>query len=895
MGNSLTSNISGGSDYYDLSKLEIASMLRLVPPGDLESTNDFMSMSVRSSLAGAETADLEGLGSIDSEKIPVAALAGNGIGLYELAPANSSAIERIPTSVSQENAIAKYGKFREFEGRRIEILAPGDSRLPGQEVNKGFIYIMDPTKKVAIVDATKPWMISEVELITPPSQRPKISMGELLKNSPKSVDAKLPDWWSNPNAPKLGDYQQIQAPLIPGQEDARIVYTFPGSVSNGGPKGEKLNNNPERVVSQDETNRAIREGKLLATHGFPSQDNVVGIADFDKDGKKDLLLRNTSTGEMQIWYMNGQNKIGEAPVLYGFSTPGSNWAIEGVGDFNNDQSVDIVWRELGGGGSTAIWFMNNNQFVNGQVIGTQFGNIPSNWRIDGVADFDNDGKNDLLWRDYSTGQNYFWKMNGSTYVSATQIASQVNPPASWKIAGVSDFNGDGIQDIFWRENTTGSNAYWQMSAGYASIANGVLFATQVPALGWTMEEVGDVNSNGTADIVWKAPNGSHAAWILGQGSNSVPSIISGALVPGNSISSTTGFNTTNGSFHSEFGYGMVDTAAAIALLKNQTPPLEQYDSIGFNVNLNNTRQNEILNLPEVWQQGFTGQGIIVAVIDSGVALSHPALSNNIWSNPGEIAGDGIDNDNNGYIDDKNGWDFINNDNDPNPVFNTSNTHGTNVSGMISSQLVQGGFPVQGGAYNAKIMALRVGLNSGIDPNAAADAVRYAANNGAKVINLSFGGGVNSGDPSQVNLTSAINLAVSKGAVVVISAGNGGSDTIDTVFPAILAGSPGVIAVGATNAGTVGSNSSNNSASQVASFSTGAGTTIRKYVTAPGSNILTTSFNTTAYGYAYAQGTSFSAPLVAAAVATIKQAVPWATPAQITDALAQTADPSDIYI
>jgi hypothetical protein len=300
MGNALTSNISGGSDYYDLSKLEIASMLRLVPSGDLESTNDLMSMSMRSALAGAETADLEAFGSIDSEKIPVAALAGNGISLYELAPANSSAIERISTSVSQGNAIAKYGKFREFEGRRIEILAPGDSRIPGQEVNKGFIYIMDPTRKVAIADSTKPWMISEVDLITPPSQRPKISMEELLRNAPRSVDAKLPDWWSNVNAPKLGDYQQIQEPLVSGQADARIVYTFPGSVSNGGPKGEKLNNNPERVVSPDETNRAIREGKLLATHGFPSQDNVVGVADFDKDGKKDLLLRNSSTGEMQI-------------------------------------------------------------------------------------------------------------------------------------------------------------------------------------------------------------------------------------------------------------------------------------------------------------------------------------------------------------------------------------------------------------------------------------------------------------------------------------------------------------------------------------------------------------------------------------------------------------------
>jgi subtilisin family serine protease len=486
-------------------------------------------------------------------------------------------------------------------------------------------------------------------------------------------------------------------------------------------------------------------------------------------------------------------------------------------------------------------------------------------------------------------------------VGFTNIAPSNFVPTSFSIAGVGDSNSDGVKDIFWRNDTTGATAYWQMNAGYQSVAYGSFFSPT--ALGPVVEQVGDVNNDNRPDLVWKMPDGSYYAWVLGAGNNAMPAILSPPRVPGNSVSTTNNFINSN--FHSEFGYGMVDVSAAIALLRGQAQPLEQVDvvppnTISHNIATDNDRQNEILNLPEVWNQQYTGQGVTVAVIDSGVMQGHPDLNDNIWLNVGEIANDGIDNDNNGFIDDRVGWDFF--DNDSSPVPNLSEVqanHGTLVAGMIAAEnTVNLGQSITGGAFNSRIMTLRASDDSGRVDAGTVQAIRYAANMGARVINLSFADSITNYTNQQIaDITNAVNYAVNRNAVVVISAGNGSTDTIDNRMPAFLAGTPGVIAVGATSAGTIALGSSSyNDASRVASFSTGAGNTVRNYVVAPGRQVQTTTIDSNGNAnYAIVGGTSFSAPLVAAAVAVIRQAVPWATPAQITNALTQTSDPSDIYI
>ena len=126
------------------------------------------------------------------------------------------------------------------------------------------------------------------------------------------------------------------------------------------------------------------------------------------------------------------------------------------------------------------------------------------------------------------------------------------------------------------------------------------------------------------------------------------------------------------------------------------------------------------------------------MIDSGVQLNHPDLVDSIWENTDEILGDGIDNDGNGYVDDRFGWDFIGNDNNP----TDSNSHGTHVAGIIAA--ANNGSGATGVAPDAQIMPIRVLGQSGAGSNrAVASGIYYAVDNGADIINLSLGGSFSS--------------------------------------------------------------------------------------------------------------------------------------------------------
>lgn len=137
------------------------------------------------------------------------------------------------------------------------------------------------------------------------------------------------------------------------------------------------------------------------------------------------------------------------------------------------------------------------------------------------------------------------------------------------------------------------------------------------------------------------------------------------------------------------------------------------------------------------KNGYTVGGssdVIVAVIDTGVDYNHIDIRNNIWINTGEIPGNGIDDDGNGYIDDYYGWNFVGDNNDP----MDDNGHGTHVAGIIAAE--NNNYGMTGVAFNCKVMCLKAGQHSGAFNNSdIAEAIQYAAANGASVINMSFGG------------------------------------------------------------------------------------------------------------------------------------------------------------
>lgn len=168
---------------------------------------------------------------------------------------------------------------------------------------------------------------------------------------------------------------------------------------------------------------------------------------------------------------------------------------------------------------------------------------------------------------------------------------------------------------------------------------------------------------------------------------------------------------------------------------------------------------EAIDAPEAWGITQGEEDIVVAVIDTGIDFSHPELSDRMWENPGEIVGNGIDDDDNDYVDDICGWDFYE---DNNSVFDLYDDHGTHVAGTIAAEANTEG--VIGVAPNVKIMSLKfLGPEGSGSTSGAIEAINYAKAMGAKVANCSWGG-----NDDDLLLKQAIELS---GMLFVVSAGN----------------------------------------------------------------------------------------------------------------------------
>lgn len=263
-----------------------------------------------------------------------------------------------------------------------------------------------------------------------------------------------------------------------------------------------------------------------------------------------------------------------------------------------------------------------------------------------------------------------------------------------------------------------------------------------------------------------------------------------------------------------------------------------------------------------------GASNIIAVLDTGISFVHADLAGRVAGNAAELNGTaGVDDDHNGFIDDGRGWDFVNSDPDP----RDDNQHGTWVAGIIAANAnnAQG---IAGISWSDKILPVKTMGADGIGDTAAlAAGIRYAANRGAKVINMSVGG-----FPYSVAVADAVSYAWTKGAVLVGAAGNNRLE--ETYYPASY---PNVVSVSATQPedGFAHWSSYGNAVD----------------VSAPGADIWTTHCQGCSpsaaggTGYAWVSGTSFATPNVSGVVALIRARYPTWTNQQVVDRLIATSD------
>ena len=252
-----------------------------------------------------------------------------------------------------------------------------------------------------------------------------------------------------------------------------------------------------------------RSGQQLVPTVSDTNWKIIGRGDHDGDGTADILWRKSNPGQpddgqMAIWLMQGGTRTANLGLP---SVPGTDWQVVGSGDYNGDGDDDVLWRNVSNG-QNAMW-----RIVDGALDANLY--VPSvanlSWTVVGDGDFDNDGNDDILWRNTTNGRMALWRMDG-----ATRLANEGVPRVAdlnWVVFADGDYDGDGDADIFWRNTSTGLNAMWLM--------NGATMDNNLPVLSFSSQDWqvagadSDFDGDGMSDLYWRnTATGDNSIWLM---------------------------------------------------------------------------------------------------------------------------------------------------------------------------------------------------------------------------------------------------------------------------------------------------------------------------------------------------------------------------------------------
>jgi hypothetical protein len=311
------------------------------------------------------------------------------------------------------------------------------------------------------------------------------------------------------NGDKITDFGAGDAITFSDASLGSFSFSLSGSTLTYSGGSLTLSNAPGGTLSMS---AASGGGVQLSLAAAIMSSSFSGHTDFNGDGRDDILWRN-DTGRVTDWL----GQAGSGGFVSNFANAdanaGTDWHVVGTGDFNGDGRSDVLWRN--DNGDVTDWLgQSGGGFVSN--FGNAYYPIDNSWHVAGTGDFNGDGREDILWRNDSGRVTDWLGQAGSGGFVSNFANADANAGTDWHIVGTGDFNGDGRTDILWR-NDNGDVTDWlgQSGGGFTSNFGSAYYQVDNS---WHIAGTGDFNGDGRTDILWRNDSGRVTDWLGQSGS-----------------------------------------------------------------------------------------------------------------------------------------------------------------------------------------------------------------------------------------------------------------------------------------------------------------------------------------------------------------------------------------